>query len=526
MKVRFSPFWLVKPLIWLMKPMFWLIKKLLWPIKQLSRPLGVIFRAIRSRIKASIRMQLILTFTICLLLSITISSVAFVFFADYTKKARIEYVRGKDQIDEAAKYIAERLVEDSFLQLDYGAIQEVIDDAVGEHSYKVIITDVDGRVLYKSKNAEETEIDLYNVIENAMGLRTEQYDKEVPLEYYSFYPSQINQTKVYVIGTGVPEASIVYRTNEGLGVVLAAITAFVSVFAISFQMLTRKKMKYIEELAAGLRVISTGNLDFRVVSKGSDEMASFADNINSMAEELKRKIEEERRAEKTKNELITNISHDLRTPLTSIMGYLKLVSDKKYENDKQLKEYINIAYGKSEKLKILIDDLFEYTKISGQGVRLNITDVNISELLEQLVEELVPIGEENGLEFVKQIPNEKMIARVDADLIARAFENLLMNAIRYSYKPGKILVMICRQNGKVLICIENNGDAIPSDELHNLFDRFYRLEKSRSAGTGGSGLGLAIAKNIVDLHHGDIWAECEGNIIRFFVGLPLGPLSD
>lgn len=526
MKVRFSPFWLVKPLIWLMKPMFWLIKKLLWPIKQLSRPLGVIFRAIRSRIKASIRMQLILTFTICLLLSITISSVTSAFLVNNTRKARIEYNLGKYQIDEAVRYIAEQLAEDYSFQWDDKAIQEIIDDSVGEHNYKVIIADVDGKVLYKSRNAIETKIDLYSVIENAIGVGTEQDYKEVPLEYSSFYPSQVNRTKVYVIGMGVPESNIVYIKNGGFGVFLGSVAAFVAVFAISFQMFTRKKMKYIEELAAGLRVISTGNLDFRVVSKGSDEMASFADNINSMAEELKRKIEEERRAEKTKNELITNISHDLRTPLTSIMGYLKLVSDKKYENDKQLKEYINIAYGKSEKLKILIDDLFEYTKISGQGVRLNITDVNISELLEQLVEELVPVGEENGLEFVKQIPNEKMIARVDADLIARAFENLLMNAIRYSYKPGKILVMVCRQNGKVLICIENNGDAIPSDELHNLFDRFYRLEKSRSAGTGGSGLGLAIAKNIVDLHHGDIWAECEGNIIRFFVGLPLGPLSD
>lgn len=522
MKIRFSLFWLVKPLIWLMKPVFWLMKKLFWPIKQLSGPLKKASRAIRSRIEASIRMQMILTFTICLLLSMLISSVTSAFLADYTKKARIEYTRGQYRIDEAARYIAERLAEDPSLRSDDKTVQEIIDDTVGEHNYKIIIADVDGKVLYKSKNAQETQIDLYSLIKKVMGPAAVQDNRGQPLEYSSFYPSQVEQTEVYVIGTGVPEANIVYRSNVDLLVMLAAVIVFVGVFGISFQMLTRKKMKYIEELAAGLRVISTGNLDFRVVSKGSDELASFADNINSMAEELKCKIEEERKAEKTKNELITNISHDLRTPLTSIMGYLKLVGDKKYEDDKQLEDYINIAYGKSEKLKTLIDDLFEYTKISNQGIRLNITDVNINELMEQLIEELVPAGEENGLEFVKQILHEKMIVRVDADLIARVFENLLMNAVRYSYKPGKILVRIYRQQDKALLCIENNGDPIPLEELPNLFNRFYRLEKSRSSGTGGSGLGLAIAKNIVDLHHGDIWAECEENRIKFFVGLPLG----
>lgn len=527
MKVKFSPFrWLIKPIVWLMKPIIWLAKLLFWPIKkllspmrQLSKPLKIINQAIINRIKSSIRMQLILTFIVCLLVSILIGTITYGVLEIYTRRAYIEYTIGRYEMDEIVRGIAESFEEKPRSKLDDDDIQEMINEAVEERNFKVMITDVDGRVLYKSGNATENEIDLYDLIRNINNVKNDPKIEEAPMEYASLYPSKVNEMNAYVIGIGVPEANIVYKNTGTEGAILITIAVYIGVFVISFQFLTKKKMKYIEEIAAGLQVISTGNLDFRVASKGSDELASLADNINNMAEELKSRIEEERKAERTKNELITNISHDLRTPLTSIMGYLKLISDKKYEDHRQLEEFVNIAYGKSEKLKTLIDDLFEYTKLSNEGIKLNVAEVNINELLEQLVEEWVPVCEENHLEFVKEMPHEKIIVSVDADLMVRVFENLLMNAIRYSYKPGKILIKLSRQENKAIVCIENMGDPIPPEELPNLFNRFYRLEKSRSTGMGGSGLGLAIAKSIVDLHHGDIWAECEGNSIRFFVAL-------
>jgi len=488
-------------------------------MKHFTRFFKIAYEAIADKIKASIRMQLILTFIICLLLSAMIGTATFAIMEVYTRRAYIEYSIGRYEMDEIVRGIAETLEEEADSRMDDDDIQEMLDEAIEERNFKVMITDVDGRVLYKSVNATENEIDLYDVIRNINDVKNYSDTEKAPMEYSSFYPSQIKDMKVYVIGKGVPEAKIAYKnTGTGAGT-LVTIVMYIFVFVFSFQRLTKKKMKYIEEIAAGLQVISTGNLDFRVARKGSDELASLADNINSMAEELKSRIEEERRAERTKNELITNISHDLRTPLTSIMGYLKLISDKKYEDQKQLEDFINIAYGKSEKLKTLIDDLFEYTKLSNEGIKLNVVDVNINELLEQLVEELVPLCEENHLEFVKEMPHEKITVDIDADLMVRVFENLLMNAIRYSYKPGKILIKLKRQEDKAIVCVENKGDPIPPEELPNLFNRFYRVEKSRTAGMGGSGLGLAIAKSIVDLHHGDIWAECEGNNIRFFVAL-------
>lgn len=295
----------------------------------------------------------------------------------------------------------------------------------------------------------------------------------------------------------------------------------ISGFIITFLLLTRKKMKYIEEISNGLLEISKGNLNYRVAKKGSDELAGLANYINYMASELNKKNEKERKTEKTKNELITNVSHDLRTPLTSIMGYIGLVKDKKYVDDAQMDEYMTIAYNKSEKLKILIDDLFEYTKLTNETITLNKEEVALNELLNQLTEELVPIFEENNLIVEREISKEKLIVNVDINKILRVFENLIMNAIKYSNKPSIVKVRLYKDKSDVIVSIENQGPQIPKEDLEKLFERLYRQDKSRTSSTGGSGLGLAIAKNIVLLHGGKIWAECEDENIRFFVKLKI-----
>ncbi|HBW38277.1 cell wall metabolism sensor histidine kinase WalK [Desulfosporosinus sp. BICA1-9] len=220
-----------------------------------------------------------------------------------------------------------------------------------------------------------------------------------------------------------------------------------------------------------------------------------------------------------KNELITNFSHDLRTPLTSILGYLALIKDRKFETDEQFNDYVNIVYSKSEKLGGLIEDLFEYTKLTNKGVKFTRETVSLNELLEQLLEEHTLSFEENNLVIIKEIPQEKVFVEIDIDQTVRVFENLLLNAVKYSYKPGEIMVKILRENDDVLVIIQNKGKHIPQAELARLFDRFYRVEQSRTADKGGSGLGLAIAKGIVELQGGQIWAECSGEVIRFIVKL-------
>ena len=215
------------------------------------------------------------------------------------------------------------------------------------------------------------------------------------------------------------------------------------------------------------------------------------------------------------------MSHDLRTPLTSIMGYIGLIKEGRYENEETMKEYLGIAFNKAEKLKGLIEDLFEYTKLDNGGIKLNKSKVNLTEFLFQLTEELTPLFEENGLSIIKSATEDRIMVDLDADKMLRVFENLLTNSIKYSFKPGNIVIGVYESNGYATVAVRNKGETIPKEKLEKLFERFYRVEESRNTQTGGTGLGLAIAKNIVDLHEGQIWAECCGEDISFYVKLKI-----
>ncbi|WJH32358.1 ATP-binding protein [Paenibacillus sp. CC-CFT747] len=382
--------------------------------------------------------------------------------------------------------------------------------------YKIMVLDLDGKVLLKSKDARETTVDLHNLFTNALEARNN--PDNLRREYTSFYPIDLDGQKGYLVVSGIPQPTIYYvRDGSPLSIPFS-----IAVFILLFYLLTKRKMKDLERLTSGLLEISRGRLDYRVKQNSRDELGSLANNINRMAEELQRTLEEERRAERTKNELITNVSHDLRTPLTLIMGYLRLLKDKNFEDEKQADSYISIAYGKSEKLKGLIDDLFEYTKLTNHGIRMHQERVCLNELLEQLIEELVSHAEENQLQLIRSLPAEKLNVSIDPDKMIRVFENLLTNAIKYSHKPGTVKVtMTPDPDGYALVTVVNQGDPIPADELPRLFDRFYRVDAARTSSAGGSGLGLAIAKSIVESHGGEIWAESEEDEVRFCVRLKL-----
>lgn len=302
---------------------------------------------------------------------------------------------------------------------------------------------------------------------------------------------------------------------------LTALLWAIPVYILFFHFLTRKKIKYIKEITTGIQEISKGNLDFIVAEKGNDEFRILAKNINKMSAELKNKIEDERRAEKTKSELITNVSHDLKTPLTTIIGYLTLVKDKNYDGEKTMSDYIERAYSKSLRLKKLIEDLFEYTKISNGVIKVNKTNVNIVELMDQLLGEMSILAKQNNLSFETEYSSAEIYVDVDSDLMARTFENILSNSIKYSYKElnSKINISIIEHTGGITLTFENQGDTIPTEVLPLLFERFYRVDKSRNSKVSGSGLGLAIAKSIVELHGGTISAESEANRVKIIVEL-------
>jgi Signal transduction histidine kinase len=306
---------------------------------------------------------------------------------------------------------------------------------------------------------------------------------------------------------------------------LISISCAILVFIFVTVTMVRKKTGYIREIISGIHEISGGNLDYMVEIKGNDELRDLAGNINQMSVMLKDKIEDEKRAEKTKNELITNMSHDLKTPLTTIIGYLTLINDKNYESPDVMEDYVGRAYSKSLKLKKLIEDLFEYTKLSNGVMKVNKAPVNLVELMEQQLGEMSVLAKQNKLVFERSYSENNIQVNVDSDLMARAFENILSNAIKYSYRElsGSIRVKITKNAKDVTVVVENEGDTIPTELLPLLFERFYRVDASRNSRVAGSGLGLAIAKSIVGLHGGSIFAESESNLIRVYMALPCYP---
>ena len=281
----------------------------------------------------------------------------------------------------------------------------------------------------------------------------------------------------------------------------------------------------IQDISKGLQAISKGDFEYRVPQKGDDEIGLLAKNINSMADELKKSIYEERRSEKLKNELITNVSHDLRTPLTSVMGYLRLYTEKKYDSAEQAQEYIDIAYKKYISLKELIDDLFEYTKLNNFDIKLDMEVFDINRLARQVIHEIMPVALEKNIKFETNLKDQKFFINADAGKMARVVENIISNAIKYSGSGSRIDVVSFKRDCEVILEISNPSDSINDEDLKNIFERFYRIDKSRSGSLGGSGLGLSIAKSIIHLHEGKIWAEYKDSKVSIFICMKLSKES-
>ncbi|WP_217593010.1 cell wall metabolism sensor histidine kinase WalK [Cohnella sp. GbtcB17] len=289
--------------------------------------------------------------------------------------------------------------------------------------------------------------------------------------------------------------------------------------AASIDRLADKLADYLERITEGLQAVAGGRLEYRIeMDRSYGDFARIAESINAMAEQLDRSIRDERHAEKTKNDLITGVSHDLRTPLTSILGFLEVIEQDRYKDEVELRHYVNIAYEKARSLKKLIDDLFEYTRIGG-GMPLVWTKLDLTDLLRQLAEEFVPILEKASMTCRLAAPEAPLVIEGDGNLLVRAFENLVSNAIAHGSGSPYVDIEIERRDDIALIRVINYGEPIPAMDLPFIFDRFYRGDRSRAS--GGTGLGLAIVKSIAEVHGGRVQARSDRSRTAFEIALPV-----
>ncbi len=295
------------------------------------------------------------------------------------------------------------------------------------------------------------------------------------------------------------------------------------IFSLIFLIMQRKTARDIEMIAEAVQQISEGDLTTRLDIAGEGEFTEIAENINRMEKDIRDLIEKERNSEQSKTDLITNVAHDLRTPLTSIIGYLELLRKNNNISPEMQKRYLDIAYNKSERLQKLIEELFGFTKLSYGKVNVNIAEVDIVKLLAQLLEESYPNFVKNGLSYDFVSNTDSQIIEADGDLLARLFDNLINNAIKYGKEGKRVKVNLRADREIVTIKIVNYGYVIPEKELPLIFDRFYRTDHSRTTqnGPGGTGLGLAIVKNITDMHHGVVSVSSDLSGTVFTVKLKI-----
>ena len=292
-------------------------------------------------------------------------------------------------------------------------------------------------------------------------------------------------------------------------------------FCLVFCLLQRKSFAYIGALSAAMRNMAEGDLRAAVHIEGDDEFSEMGANLNRLGEELQSLMEREREAEKSKSELVTNIAHDLRTPLTSIVGYLDILRTKRDGLDAETAvHYTEIAYEKSKKLEKLINELFGFTKLSGGELVMHVRTLDLVQLLAQLLEEFYPSFSKAGLHYELIADRESLSLEGDPELLARVFENLIGNAIKYGAEGKQLRVFLNTAEQFVTVRVVNYGKVIPAEELPHVFDRFYRVEQSRNTKTGGTGLGLTIAKNIVEMHRGEISVTSDLTGTAFIVRLP------
>ncbi|GIN41691.1 sensor histidine kinase [Heyndrickxia oleronia] len=316
-----------------------------------------------------------------------------------------------------------------------------------------------------------------------------------------------------------------YRFDQKYGYFYITVIIFFLLFFLFVLLLSRAWGKDFYKVLLGTKKISEGEFDFQVPVYSNNELGEMAGNINRISEQLHQSIQEERRAVQAKNELITNVSHDLRTPLTSIMGYLRLIEEDRYKDEVELRYYVNIAYEKAMNLEKMVSDLFEYTRVNFGALRLNKTEIDLIQLLSQITSQFIPLLKEVGLEVALVTKDENMMIKADPDKLVRVFDNLISNAMKYGENGKKIIIRAKKIDNSAVVEVINYGNPIPSVDLPYIFNRFYRVEKSRSLDTGGTGLGLAIAKSIVDLHDGKIEVTSNEIETNFKITLPLDQIA-
>lgn len=288
------------------------------------------------------------------------------------------------------------------------------------------------------------------------------------------------------------------------------------ILTIVYIVLIIKNLAYLDKIMVGARAAAEGKLTYKIDEKGKGHLKELAHDINNIKEGLKKSVENEMKSENMKTELITNVSHDLKTPLTSIINYIDLLKRENIQPE-NARDYINILDKKSQRLKVLIEDLFEASKAASGAMELNISKIDVGQLLKQALGENDERFKESNLNVKLNLPEEKVFINADGKRLYRVFENLLSNIVKYSLSNSRVYIDMFKEENEVVIVMRNISAYELSFDTSEITNRFKRGDSSRS--TEGSGLGLAITKSIIELHKGSFKIEVDGDLFKSIIKL-------
>ncbi|MDI0265084.1 sensor histidine kinase [Clostridioides difficile] len=281
---------------------------------------------------------------------------------------------------------------------------------------------------------------------------------------------------------------------------------------LGFAIYITKRLSYLSYVIEGTEKIKQGELDYKIKIAGNDNFTSLAENINNIGEGLDKAIEEQVKSERMKSDLITNVSHDLKTPLTSIINYVDLIKKEESIQPDYINDYINVLESKSKRLKLLIEDLFEASKVSSGNIELQISKIDLVQLLRQSIGELEEKLSKSNLDIKLNIPNNKVYIWADGRRMYRVFENLLSNIAKYSLEGTRVYIDVYDCDKNLKVTMKNISSYELNFDPSEIMERFKRADESRN--TEGSGLGLAIARDLVNLQGGKFYIEIDGDLFK------------
>lgn len=318
-------------------------------------------------------------------------------------------------------------------------------------------------------------------------------------------------------------AVLLYHSIFRKNMVYFWMAAVIAVFLLMVRMLLNLFTRYFDIVSRGVDALLMEKGEIQLPS----EMLAVERRLNAVKTELERRTAQAREAEQRKNDLVMYLAHDIRTPLTSIIGYLNLIEEAPDMPAEQKAKYVHITLDKAYRLERMVNEFFEITRYNLQQITLVKENIDLYYMLVQLADELSPVLAENG-NTVNLRADENLAVYGDPDKLARVFNNVLKNAAAYSFPGTEIVIAAEDKGGFIVITFRNKGNPIPEEKLSSIFERFYRLDEARISNTGGAGLGLAIAKEIVALHGGTITAKSGEYTVSFIIALPVreGALPD